>query len=998
MCPAMRGRGLSLQLALFAGAGLAILAGASLNIQGYRGETALLAIFAGIAAWGAGLIYQRWKFAGLLGVLAIGLTVVEVRFAPAAFFAINTVGLLLVALGGVLSAIGYERVTESMRNRVHEVEALNAELQEQHRMFLAATEDPSINFADLGTLSSTTARQVGAEFCVYYLSASDGRQFLPQLPGSGFSNGRPQPLLPRKEGGDPLINPLAANQEFYAEDRDRLAHVNRLFTPGVKATNVLVEPMLMGSRLGGFLVVGNKRGGFSQDDRRLAQTLAIRAAIHFGSQHQVSQTKEELARYSLLNEIAKQASGLPFEEVMKLVIERARELVPYDAARVATFEPNGTYLMVGGSAVASDLAKSPLGEVKKEGKTVIRRLVTRADGIFSGVNPGSETGQVSEALAPISGRDGVFGALCLGRRGGMGFGDKDIPALQELGAIAGVAVENSRILKKVSGQADKVTSALDSLSEISQALTTTTQGTAALMQKTLAVAARLGGGTHALLTQSVGEDRNRVIAALGFSVPFVGREINNGQGMIGAVALSRQPLAVSDVAGSPDLAAGPPDLAALGLRGALCVPIMSQQTFWGTLAVFSPERREWSADDTRVLSTLANQAVVALNNAELFDSSKTMIWELGNLMDGLTAVTSTLEIDEVLNQVLASVGKASEAQIGVLALEDPDSKQLAVRAAAGTDRETAQKLALDLGGEICQEVFSSGTAFMHYTDKPGAASGPLDPRAVLCVPLMLRTVPIGVLFLANYVEGKPFSDDHKRVAIELGAQASVAIDNARLFREREQVVLESLKAMAQLVDAKDPYTAGHSSRVTEYSLLIAREMDYAHGDEGAWKRLEQGGLLHDIGKINVPDAILGKPGKLTEEEFDILKRHPVVGYEVLKNLHMLSDELVIVRSHHERYDGKGYPDGKKGEELAIIAWIVGAADAFDAMTSDRPYRKGMTIEVALAEIGKCRGAQFHPTVADAVLAAHAKGKFQIIPQVSLFIDAPVVGAFENPTA
>src|ERR1700738_4890516 len=128
----MRGRGLSLQLALFAGAGLAILAGASFNIQGYRGETALLAIFAGIAAWAAGLLYRQWKIAVSLG-------------------------LLFLALGGVLSSVAYERVTETMRTRVREVEALNEELQEQHRMFLAATEDPGINFSDLATLSSATA-------------------------------------------------------------------------------------------------------------------------------------------------------------------------------------------------------------------------------------------------------------------------------------------------------------------------------------------------------------------------------------------------------------------------------------------------------------------------------------------------------------------------------------------------------------------------------------------------------------------------------------------------------------------------------------------------------------------------------------------------------------------------------------------------------------------------------------------------------------------------
>jgi len=992
---AMRGRGLSLQLALFAGAGLAILAGASFNIQGYTGQTALIAMLAGLMACAAGFVYRQWKISVSLGLAALALTAVEVHFVPAVFFGINTAGLLLLALGGVVGIIAYDRVTEEIRRRLTETEAVNALLNEQHRMFLAATEDPSIDFADLGALSETTARQLGAGFVIFYLAAADGRQFAPQLPGFGFGGGRPSPLTPRTEGGDALLTPLAANQEYYAEDRDRLTHVTRLFPASLKATNVLVEPMLMGSRLGGFLVAGNKPGGFDQDSRRLAQTLAIRAAIHFGSQSVVSQTKEELNRYSILNEIAKQASGLSFEQVMKLVVDRARELVPYDSCRVATFEANESYLMLGGSPVPSALAGSPLDEVRVTGKVVVRRLLTRSDGLYSGVDPGTETGQIAEALAPITGRDGVFGALCIGRRGGMGFGERDIPALQELGAIAGIAVENSRILQKVSGQAVKVNTALDALGEISSALTATTEGSEALELKTLEVACRLGGASHALLTQVAGENKvNRVVNTVGFPASVRGMEISNGQGVVGAVALSRQALAVKDVIDSFDLAA-PPDLAGAGLHAALCVPVFHQQELWGTLAVFSRERKDWTEDDSRVLSTLGNQAVVALKNAELFDSSRKMVWELGNLMDGLTAVTSTLDHQEVLDAVLLSAAKATEAQIGVLALGD--AAGLKVQAAQGTDPETARRLALELGGEICQDVFTSATAFLHDTEKAGAAAGPLDPRSVLCVPLLLRSKPIGVLFLANYVEGKPFTEDHKRLATELGAQASVAIDNARLFRERELVVLESLKAMAQLVDAKDKYTAGHSSRVTQYSLTIARELKYAPGDTEAWKRLEQGGLLHDIGKINVPDAILSKPGRLTDEEFDILKRHPVVGYDVLKNLHMLTDELVVVRSHHERFDGKGYPDRKGGDELPIIAWIAAAADAFDAMTSDRPYRRGMPIDVALAEIAKGRGTQFHPAVADAVLLSAGRGEFKVIPQESLYENAPVVGAFENPT-
>ncbi|TMD08883.1 MAG: GAF domain-containing protein [Chloroflexi bacterium] len=989
----MLGSGLRLQLALFAGAGLAILAGASLNIQGYHGEQALIAVAAGILAWAGGVLSKRWKIAAGLAIGAIALTAVEVRFSGS-FFWINLAGILLLGLGGVVGAIGYEKLTDALRRRVTELQSLNEELEEQHRMFLAATEDPGLTFKDMGALNTATSRQTGAGFCCYYLLGAEGRQFVPQLPAAGFEGRSPQLLIVRKEGGDPLLTPLEANQEYYAEDPDRLQHVARLFPIGFKVSNALVQPMLMNNRLGGFILLGNREGGFGPDDKRLVLTLAVRAAIHFGSQTAVSQTQEELARYTILNDIAKQASGLPFEEVMKLVIERARELVPYDACRVAIFGEDGTYTMLGGSPVASSIERGPLGEVKNGGKVVIRHLLTRSDGLFSGLDTGSETAQAAEALAPISGREGVFGALCLGRKGGIAFGDKDIPSLQELGAIAGVAVENSRILQRVSGQAFKVSSALDSLAEISEALTATTKGTATLEQKTLEVAARLAGGTHALLTRTESGGKNRIVNAVGFGREVVGLEIANGQGMVGAVMLSRQPLAVPDVHDSFDLA-NPPDLAAAMVRGGLCVPIIHQQALWGTLAVFTADRKQWAEADLRVIATLANQAVVALQNAELFDGSNRMVWELQNLMGGLTAVTSTLNLEEVLEKVLASAAKACEAQIGVLALDERG--KLEVKAAFGSDPETARRLALELGGEICQDVFASGKSFMHYADK-ARSSGPLDPQAVLCVPLTLRGKPIGVLFLANYVAGKPFSEDHKRVVTELGAQASVAIDNARLFREREVVVLESLTAMAALVDAKDPYTAGHSKRVTAYALQIARQMNYAAGNQDAWTRLERGCLLHDLGKINVPDAVLAKPDRLTDEEFDQLKKHPVVGYEVLKNLHMLTDELVIVRSHHERFDGKGYPDRKGGGDLPIIAYIAAAADAFDAMTSDRPYRRGMSLELALAEIGKEAGQQFHPDVAEALLDSAGKGEFKIIPQESLFKEAPVVGAFENPTA
>src|SRR4029077_5549190 len=140
---------------------------------------------------------------------------------------------------------------------------------------------------------------------------------------------------------------------------------------------------------------------------------------------------------------------------------------------------------------------------------------------------------------------------------------------------------------------------------------------------------------------------------------------------------------------------------------------------------------------------------------------------------------------------------------------------------------TAEKLALGVGGDICRDVMASGKPFMGAMESASPKDSPLNPRAVLCVPITLRGKPTGVLFLANYQVGHAFTDDHRDLVTDLAAQAAVAIDNAQLFKDREQVMIAALEALANAVDARDPYTAGHSQRVTEYSKLIARQMKYA---------------------------------------------------------------------------------------------------------------------------------------------------------------------------
>ena len=486
-----------------------------------------------------------------------------------------------------------------------------------------------------------------------------------------------------------------------------------------------------------------------------------------------------------------------------------------------------------------------------------------------------------------------------------------------------------------------------------------------------------------------------MITSLGFPAEVNSLELDNGQGIVGAVMLSQTVTALADTSKSFDLSS-PPDLKAYGLQSALCTPMLEAGHLWGTLSVFDVKKRDWTEDDQRVLSTLGNQSVVAVRNAELYDNNQRSIWELKNLQEALQAATSTLDINQVLQQVLAGAAKASSAQIGCLALED--AGQLILKGGFGTDSKTAEKLALGLGGDICKQVMASGQPFMEKMEHKADSDSPLNPRAVLCVAITLRGKPIGVVFLANYQVGRVFTEDHRNLVTELAAQAAVAIDNARLFKDREEVILSALEALANTVDAKDPYTAGHSQRVTQYALMIARQMRYSPKDQAPWTRLERGVRLHDIGKIGVPDAVLQKPGKLTDDEFDKMKAHTTIGFNILSGLKMLTDELVIVRSHHERYDGKGYPDRKQGDELPVFAWIASAADAIDAMTSDRPYRKGMSMEVALDQVRQGAGTHFHPDVAEAVLDAAHNGTLKLIPQQSLYSDAPAIGAFENPVA
>jgi putative nucleotidyltransferase with HDIG domain len=183
----------------------------------------------------------------------------------------------------------------------------------------------------------------------------------------------------------------------------------------------------------------------------------------------------------------------------------------------------------------------------------------------------------------------------------------------------------------------------------------------------------------------------------------------------------------------------------------------------------------------------------------------------------------------------------------------------------------------------------------------------------------------------------------------------------KLYVDMRKNYYDTVKALINAIEAKDSYTSGHAARVGEYAVAIATEMNMSLRQVD---RIRNAALLHDIGKIGINDNILNKEEKLSDLEFEVIKRHPSIGYDIISDIGFLSDVMSIVRNHHERWDGKGYPDGLKGEEISLETCVLTIADSFDAMTTDRPYRKALTVEEALDEIRKNSGTQFNPDIVE----------------------------------
>ncbi|MGF1578474.1 MAG: HD domain-containing phosphohydrolase [Gemmataceae bacterium] len=329
-------------------------------------------------------------------------------------------------------------------------------------------------------------------------------------------------------------------------------------------------------------------------------------------------------------------------------------------------------------------------------------------------------------------------------------------------------------------------------------------------------------------------------------------------------------------------------------------------------------------------------------------------------------------LEELLQSILSDTIKALDAQRGAIVLATPHGElhlgaKLSPKIPNDPSLGFSQTLAQRCFGEgqslLCQDVALESVIRTAGSVRRGAMA------SIICAVLRSPRKRLGVLHLDRGPLQAPFSSHDFYFADAVAASVSVGIESAMILEEQREEFIQAVTSLARTVELRDQYTGDHTLRVTKYAMLLARELRLSPSEI---YNIEIGTPLHDIGKIGLDDAILRKRGRLTKTEFDIMKTHTVRGAEILNAMRNLGPMITIIRHHHEKWDGSGYPDGLAGENIPRIARVVSVADAFDAMTSDRPYRKALPPSVAFQELQNHAGTHFDPTCVEAFLKVHAQ--------------------------
>ena len=381
-----------------------------------------------------------------------------------------------------------------------------------------------------------------------------------------------------------------------------------------------------------------------------------------------------------------------------------------------------------------------------------------------------------------------------------------------------------------------------------------------------------------------------------------------------------------------------------------------------------------SVDPTKL--EFLSQLYKRKDEAHLLESAQKYLTTLHKVSDILSRAASVEALFDSIVQALLEVSGGDRAAILMRNKETHAVDMVSVRTKDGKASGEV-KVSRSVVNDVLEKGISSFTDDAMADDRyvGGESIVRQRIRSVMCAPMRTTEEILGVLYVDSQM-AREFSEAELELLAAVGNQAGIALHRAKLMQEVERLFLDVMKAIASIIDAKDGYTHKHSERVSAFGVRLAQHLGF---DADARAVVELSGLLHDVGKIGVPDAILNKPGKLTDAEFKEMRLHPLHGARILSNINSQKVVSLLpgVKYHHERWDGKGYPEGLKGEEIPLLGRVLGVADFLDALTSDRSYRKGLPLEEALQMVKDLEGQAFDPVIVKAAVELHSKGELAL---------------------
>ncbi len=452
------------------------------------------------------------------------------------------------------------------------------------------------------------------------------------------------------------------------------------------------------------------------------------------------------------------------------------------------------------------------------------------------------------------------------------------------------------------------------------------------------------------------------------------------KGIAGKVISTRKPALVDDTNTEDDFNKSIDNTVGYETKSLIAVPIKSGKKVIGVLEGVNLDVDEIDSpyELTELFECFADLIAMTLQHRDVVEKLNNDVKYTKSLLNVSHAVNSALDLRDVLNTIMNSAKRMLDAEASSLLLVDRNTDELYFFVAHGDKKSMLEKKTVPLDKGIVGHVATTGIPLIvndAYADERFDPSFDkftgFTTKSILCVPMFKADILIGVLEVINKNDGSNFDDTDIDLLQTIANEAAVAVKGSLLQEEKDDLFHGALRALASAVSMKDEYEKGHSERVAFYAVQIGKCL--RPDDWRLHENLRVSGMIHDVGKIGIPDTILLKSGRVSDAERMIIETHSTLSHEIASSIGSIKNSLMGILHHHERYDGKGYPGKLKDSEIPLTARILGIADAYDAMTTERPYRRKMEPSAAAEIIKKGSGEQFDPEIVETFLFALEAG-------------------------